>query len=224
MAWLDVAQAAEQLDVDARQVRRLLAGGDLAGQRIGRVWIVDADSVRQRQRQNPVRGRPLAAAKAWAVLDQVGHHLRGASSVVERAPRHLGVRRAPPIDHWQSWLRSRARSERIFVHPGLLDRFDADAAIRRIDVASALGLSVADPIRFVGAEDFDALLARHHADPDPSGPVDVWVLPPLARPLSDEALVAAGVVGQLSSPDARARHAARDALEAAVAVMEAEPA
>ena len=64
MAWLDVAEAAAQLDVDARQVRRLLAGGDLAGQRIGRVWIVDADSVRERLRQNPVAGRPLAIATA----------------------------------------------------------------------------------------------------------------------------------------------------------------
>ena len=87
-----------------------------------------------------------------------------------------------------------------------------------------LGLSVADPIRFVRADDLDAVLARHHAQADPAGPVEVWVLPPLIVPPSEDALAAAAIVEHLASPNARVRHAARDALEAAAAELEVAPA
>jgi hypothetical protein len=91
-------------------------------------------------------------------------------------------------------------------------------------LAPVLGLSVADPIRFVRADDPDAVLARHHAHPDPAGPVEVWVLPPLIVPPSEDALAAAAIVEHLASPNARVRHAARGTLAAAAVELGVGPA
>lgn len=126
MQWVGVAEAADVLGVDGRQVRHLLAAGDLAGRRLGRVWLVDAESVRARRRQPRSPGRPLGSAKAWAVLEVVGHHLTEgpASPSSQPPPGAVGVRNVPSVDRWPSWLRGRGPHARLYLHPGLMDRFD----------------------------------------------------------------------------------------------------
>lgn len=42
---VDVAEAADQLDVSEREVRELLLDGSLKGKKIGTAWAIDARSI-----------------------------------------------------------------------------------------------------------------------------------------------------------------------------------
>lgn len=69
MVGVTVADAAQRLGVDASRIRQMLRRGDLAGERLGRTWIVDASELaRLAQRSRPA-GRPLSSPRAWALLD-----------------------------------------------------------------------------------------------------------------------------------------------------------
>src|SRR5688500_15553324 len=68
---LSVREAARLLGVSGNQVGRLILAGELEAERFGPVWAVDPASVRRRAAVRPVRGRPLSALKAWALLREV---------------------------------------------------------------------------------------------------------------------------------------------------------
>lgn len=67
MEWLSVAEAALELGVSERQVRRLVGDGLLRVERVGNVWLVTADAVCSRARDVPAPGRPLSAPMALCV-------------------------------------------------------------------------------------------------------------------------------------------------------------
>lgn len=45
---LSTAEAAKLLNISPRRVRALVESGDLKAQRVGRAWLIDEDSARQR--------------------------------------------------------------------------------------------------------------------------------------------------------------------------------
>lgn len=76
---LSVADAAERLGVSPRRVRQLIDDGDLRASRMGRSWLVAADSVERRRRLAPSGGRPLDSQRVWVVAlvaDDMVHALR----------------------------------------------------------------------------------------------------------------------------------------------------
>ncbi len=58
---LTTQQAADKLNVSQQRVRALLANGQLAGEKIGRTWMVSEHSVNRRLRGKPQTGRPARA-------------------------------------------------------------------------------------------------------------------------------------------------------------------
>jgi excisionase family DNA binding protein len=56
---ISVTEAARRAGITDRHIRRLIADGVLQATRIGRAWLVDADSVAAYQR-HPTMGRPRA--------------------------------------------------------------------------------------------------------------------------------------------------------------------
>lgn len=233
---MSVAEAASKLDVSERQVRRLAAEGELASHLIGRHRLIDADAVRERARSTPHSGRPLSPAMAWAVLAIAAAGIVDEEDedpfrlAEERRARHRLrnlLAHAPPVSRWAHWLRRRAQPHRVWVHPGVLERFAADPRVRRgggaAAAAAGIDVAVADrPILYVGADRFSALLAAYRAHEDPNGQVVVMVVPAEADDVAkggerDATYLAAGLVDLLGSPDARERHGAEVALSTALA-------
>lgn len=68
---LTTEQAAAQLKVNQSRVRALIAAGGLKARRIGRQWMVDADSLDQQAALigAGATGRPMAKRIAWAAAD-----------------------------------------------------------------------------------------------------------------------------------------------------------
>ncbi len=58
MAMISTADAAKLLGVSPRRVRALIDAGDLRAQRVGRAWLVDEASVRNRANSAVLLGRP----------------------------------------------------------------------------------------------------------------------------------------------------------------------
>jgi excisionase family DNA binding protein len=60
---LSVTEAARRAGITDRHMRRLIADGVIQASRVGRAWLVDAESVAAHQR-HPTMGRPTAARPA----------------------------------------------------------------------------------------------------------------------------------------------------------------
>jgi excisionase family DNA binding protein len=103
-----VVDAAEQLGVSPREVRRLIADGKLRAVRPGREQLVEVESVRYRAGVlRPRAGRPLSPAMAWAVLASMSGHRPEwmSSSQLVRVKRHA----RKPLDQWPYLLSRRAQ-------------------------------------------------------------------------------------------------------------------
>lgn len=68
MGRIAVTEAAKQLGLSERVVRRLVTRGDLVGEHIAGRWVLDEDAVRRAVGRRVPAGRPLAAASAWNLL------------------------------------------------------------------------------------------------------------------------------------------------------------
>lgn len=226
--WMSVADAAAELDVDARQVRNLIASGALSAQRVGRAWAIDAASVRARSARPVPPGRPLSPGRAWQILAIVDAALRPGEAEVhdieDRRIRHhlrgLLIRR-PELEHWPAWLRHRAEHRQVWFHPAAAARLAEDPRVERADVSMLLGLPAGGLARlYVAADDVGGLIADHHGravgpgdDSDES--LHLMVVPSEA-PSWRAHVPAAAVVDLASDRDARVRHAALGVLGAAV--------
>lgn len=244
MEWLSPAEAADQLGVSERHVRRLAADRRLVGRRVGSNWLISAESVRERARDEPVPGRPLSPSMAWAVLRAVdatmdrslGPGEESGSSCLDAVFEALGDRRdryrlrsllsdPAPAEHWAKWLARRAEPQRVWIHPGILHRLRSDRRLRPggAAAAAAVGLegSAGELDRFyVDADDYDQVLVDYRARPAEDGQVVLMVVPPdvhdvMMGPPGHPVGAAAGLVDCLLSPDARERHLAREHLNQA---------
>lgn len=229
--WIDVVDAARELKVDARQVRRLAASGELTARRVGGVWLIDRDSVRSRQRRGPRAGRPLSEPMAWGAAVLLARCLPGAARVDEadaalpaldsRMQRRLRLLLADPpaFEHWPQWMRNHSDRRRVYIHPGILDRFGDDARVLSVDPSSLLGVGGVEQRFYVSASDLPGVLADYQGKLDPEGPVELHVVHDAGAQVLDrcpEAVAVAAAVELVASPDARERHAACDVLREAV--------
>ena len=235
MDHLSVEDVARRLGLHPAHVRRLVRGGELPGEKVGGRWLVREDVLSSRKRLQPSAGRPLSPGMAWAVLDAVGAGLKGdleprwGSVSVDRRVRHR-LRRivadAPPALRWASWLRRRARPERLAVHPGVLERLAIDPRLHQGGEAAAVvaeigvGAGIGDDLVFyVDESDFDGVIRDYRAWPDPDG-VLFMVIPDEVsddvRPGPGRVDPVVALVDLLGSPDARQRHHAAAVLESAL--------
>lgn len=234
--WLTVSEAAEELLVDASEVRRLIAAGQLAGVRRAGRWLVDPRDVQRRGYARPGRGRPLSPGMAWLVLAALsGSGSRRGWSTLSRGERFRlrGVLEDLPDDaRLAALLRKRAAVRRIRAHPGVVDRLLDDPRVH-VGGAQAVVASGADltaggrPVLYIAEPDFDGLARDFRLADDPAGNVDVAVIPDSVDadllPRGGEPVPAAVAwVDLLDDLDSRARSAAHDWLRRQRATVAAE--
>lgn len=132
---VSVPQAAEQLDLDAGRVRRLVASGLLAGQKIGGRWLVDDAAVAERLASSRRPGRPLSERSAWGLLWAAnGRSMpwlapREKSRAIERA-------RDWPMSDWPWACHHRAAVHRLRAHPSAIARLLDDGRVVRGGVSA----------------------------------------------------------------------------------------
>jgi hypothetical protein len=125
---LGVAAAAAELGVSPRRVRQMLADGVLAGERVGRAWVIESEQLRQLEHRRPEVGRPWSAASAWAVLALADGEEPDLSPVERsRARKRLGR----GLDCVAGRVGARAERQSFYAHPGVLGRLaDAPEVVR----------------------------------------------------------------------------------------------
>ncbi len=236
---INVAQAARQLGVSARQVRNLVGAGALPARRLSSGWLLSDADVRARAQLAPPAGRPVSAVMAWAILNVAQHLLDEASrppgseqnvvgwleALGDRSARHR-LRRlmSSPLEpqRWEHLLARRADRRRVWLHPGVLERFAADRRLRPgggfAAAVHGAGISAGPARRFyLDSDDADAVLADYRLQDDPEGPIDLMVVPAevpehLRLAIGGPVPLAVALVDLLDSPDARERHIAELAL------------
>jgi excisionase family DNA binding protein len=151
-----VSEAAQRLSLDPSRVRRLIRSGGLHGRQVGRQWLIPAEDLARFSSQRSRPGRPLAPARAWALLDLLeGGKALWLSPVARSQVRQLlrGLEGAE-ASRWRSALRARSHLHRVSLHRAALLRLEK--AAREGDrvfpagpaVAAAVGadLVVVDPL------------------------------------------------------------------------------
>lgn len=144
---ISVRQASDRLGLDESRVRQLLRSGQLAGRTVAGRWLVrDEDVVRLRQQSNP-SGRPMAPARAWALLrmlDSGDLHDAHAAALLPpsalsqvRSLARSGELTTAGADRWRSLLRARADVYACVGHPAAVRRAVDHPAGRRAGAKTA---------------------------------------------------------------------------------------
>ncbi len=215
---MNVARAADVLDVSPRRVRQLLESGQLAGQQLGRSWVIDRGDI-DRLRRNGA-GRPWSASSAWAVLELAAGHEPELSPVERsRARRRLA-------DHGLGGLveqlRARADRREVYAHPSVLGRVALDDRAVRGGVSAAheyhADLIVQDAAEvYVRAGDVVNLVDSYALDEDVDRPnVILHVVDDEAWPFDNSRQVASWpvvAVDLLDANDERSQRAGRELIE-----------
>ena len=167
-----VGEAAERLGVSEPRVRQLLASGDLAGRRLGRAWLISAESVaRMRERGARPPGRPLGPRRAWALLDLLagGDAAWLASSARSQLRARLrGLAGASP-GQWRAALRGRSEILSCRAHPAAIPRLAVHEGVLPAGLAVLRG------------RPFDLAIPEHAVD---QAYVDPALWPPLSSALA----------------------------------------
>lgn len=134
MGVLNVSQAALKLGVSDRRVRQMLERGDIEGQRVGSLWLIDPIVV-ERARRRPEIGRRWSPAAAWALL-QIANGEDPKVSAVEasRAKRRLAER---GIADLVIKLSSRGNVRRFYGHKAVLEDLANEDMVVRGGVSGA---------------------------------------------------------------------------------------
>jgi excisionase family DNA binding protein len=220
---LTVREAAERLGVSPVAVRQHIASGSLPAVKSGRNWWLDERAVQRMARQQPVGGRSLSPAMAWAVLllasgdDAAAEDMAGRNRYSSRMRAWL---RDHPLREHAPRLRARAEIEEFDIHPSelrrILDRPDVLATgISASDVVGLLGSTSAVEV-YAPAGCRDAIVDEHALMPG-AGPLGIRWVPDEVWSLLDHdhdrrAPRAAILLDLLESDDPRARREAARAL------------
>lgn len=216
MSILGVAEAAEELGVSPRRVRQMLADDVLAGERVGRAWVIESEQLRQVEHRRPEVGRPWSPASAWALLALADGEDPDLSPVNRlRARKRL----AEGLDVVAGRLVARADLRRFYAHPSVLDWLvDAPAVVRGgISAAAEHGADLVAGDGFEGyvrAGDLDDLVSQFGLDDQAARPnVLLRVVDDAVWPFQSSQ-VAAGravvAIDLLESDDPRSRRAGAD--------------
>lgn len=149
---ISVQEAAERLGVDPSRVRQLIDAQVLPARRAGRMWLLPAEDVARLVAQRPGPGRPLAPARAWALLDLLDGGSAPWLSAVARSQVRAQLRALAGADaaRWRSLLRARSTVHPVHAHPAALRRLDVDATVRPAGAARAANagadLVAVDPV------------------------------------------------------------------------------
>lgn len=141
---LSVAEAAQVLGISARRVRALLQCGQLPGRQVAGRWLLPSRAVEYRQEMPHEGGRPLSQASAWnilAVLSGAEDSLNNLSAPARSRARSRArnLRRPDEIaSKWPHALASRARSDRFYGHPSVLEDLLADPRVIRSGISAAI--------------------------------------------------------------------------------------
>lgn len=131
MDGVALEHAARLLAVDASRVRQLIEAGELRAQRIGRSWLVSQEDVALRRLDRPLPGRPLAAARAWAVLDLLDGGSAAWLSAPARSQVRQSLRRLAAADaaRWRHALRARQQVLHLHAHSAAVVRLESEPAV-----------------------------------------------------------------------------------------------
>lgn len=217
---LTVAQAAQLLGVSANQVRQLIATGELEAVKAGPAWMIPHRAVESRRDIGWGAGRRLAPANAWALLlladgDEVPWLDRRTRW---RLRHYLETHRLADV---RSRLLDRGRPRAYRAHPSLLDGLRDDPALmltaatgataRRLGLVGGAGSVDA----YVGADDLDRVVDRHHLRESHGDPnVTLRVVPSIgiAWPPAHVAPVSVIALDLLESSEPRARQVGAELL------------
>lgn len=224
MVDIAVSEAARRLKLDESRVRQLLRSGSLAGRLVGSRWLVDAVDVARLTGQVRRGGRPLAPARAWALLDLLAggsaEWLKPAArSQVRAVLRSLAA--GADGDRWRALLAARSSVHRCWAHPAAIERLVREPRVLvggpQRAVRAGLDLVVVDgglSDLYVAAELWPSLAARYRVRDRASQPNLLVRVPqgmwPFAEEVSPEALAA----DLLDSAESRAVDAAATFLNA----------
>lgn len=197
----------------------MLADGVLAGEQIGRAWVIESEELRRVALRRPLVGRPWSPASAWAVLALADGEEPELSPVERsRAKRRL----AEGLEGVVGRLAARSDPRWFYAHPGVLGRLaEAPEVVRAGVSASAeqgVGLVVGDGFEgYVRVDELDKLGERFGLDDQAARPnVLLRVVEGAAwpfRPGQRAAGRAVVAVDLLESDDPRARRAGAELLE-----------
>lgn len=157
-----VSEAAKQLQVSVERVRQLVRRGDIKGHNIGGRWLLDRDSVERAAEGKRRAGRPFEPRKAWALLCLAGG--RKADWLMRSEADRLGqVLRDRSVADVAAQLRRRARSERWFVHPSLIEPLLAEdqVVVSGARATEELAGDRGRVLLYVHQEDLEALAHRY---------------------------------------------------------------
>jgi len=221
---VSVSQAAEQLGVDPSRVRRLLRSGDLVGEQVGRIWLVDVDALAHRKADQPLPRRPLAPARAWGLLSMLSGADASWLDPVARSRVRAYAKRlvGEPGPVWLAALRGRAKVHRCWVHPAALPLLRQNPAAVEAGAPAAVkagaDLVVIDhlPEFYVRPEAWPVMSQEVHARVAVSDPNVIVRVPEALWPFRDaltEVPAAALAADLLESREDRAARAGLEMLQ-----------
>jgi excisionase family DNA binding protein len=135
MALVNVEEAALQLGVSPRRVRKMLADSLIPGVRIGRAWGLEERHIdRFKDHRAPI-GRPWSASSAWAALAMAD----GNDSILAPVERSRARRRMSGRGFLGVVDRLAARAERggFYGHPSVLRRLANEPSLILSGVSAA---------------------------------------------------------------------------------------
>lgn len=218
MSRLGVAEAASELGVSPRRVRQMLADGVLAGEQVGRAWVIEPGQLHRVALRRPPVGRPWSPISAWSVL-ALAEGDEPDLSPVERS--RARKRLAQGLECVAGRLAARSDPRWFYAHPGVLDRLREAPEVVRAGVSAlaeqGVGLVVEDGFEgYVRADELDGIVERFGLDGRAARPnVLLRVIEEAAWPFrrgqraAGRAVVA---VDLLESDDPRARRAGAELL------------
>lgn len=162
---MTVAQASVALGVHPTQVRLLVRRGDLAGERLGSQWVIPRSELARFATRPNLAGRLFSQRIAWSVIASLeGEAAPWTLTREERARVRSYAER--PLRDLSVRLGGRARSERLSVGPGGLERLDSGPTWIRGAVLGSDGRNVA----YTTESDLEAFLEGSNAVVDAEQP------------------------------------------------------
>lgn len=156
---LSVPEAAARLGVTAGRVRQLIASGELAARRVGRVLLVEAASVDRRAQLGTLDGRRFSPARAWGLLFLIdGLDARWLDPVSRAKLRNFIARH--DLASLRPRLVTRAQRHQFRAHPSDLGPIQRESGLMRTGTSAARDVG----LDLMPADELDAYLTRDRLD------------------------------------------------------------